>query len=127
MESITLERCFDWLRDERHVSPMISAAATLNRKPSARKFAPFSMALGAGTGRSVDSVTPIPGKRGPSRPTYSLRAGEYAWQVRPAGRFVTSLRCGTWSERGRYTNRGSVRVFRLGVSLLRALISSKYV
>ena len=48
MESFTSERCFDWLRDERHVSPMISAAATLNKKPSARKFAPFSMALGGG-------------------------------------------------------------------------------
>jgi hypothetical protein len=45
MESFRPERCFDWLRDERHVSPMMSAAATLNKKPSARKFAPFSMAL----------------------------------------------------------------------------------
>jgi hypothetical protein len=45
IESFTSERCFDWLRDERHVSPMMSPAATLNKKPSARKFAPFSMAL----------------------------------------------------------------------------------
>ena len=48
MESFTPERCFDWLRDERHVSLMMSAAATLNKKPSARKFAPFSMALRVG-------------------------------------------------------------------------------
>lgn len=45
IESFTPERCFDWLRDERHVSPMMSPAATLNKKPSARKLAPFSMAL----------------------------------------------------------------------------------
>jgi hypothetical protein len=85
------------------------------------------MALRAGTGRSVERVTPSPGKGGLSRRTYSLRGGEYAWQVRPAGRFVISLRCGTWPGRGIYTNHGSVRVFRLGVSLLHALISGKYV
>ncbi len=58
MESFTSERCFDWLRDERHVSPTMSAAATLNKKPSARKFAPFSMALrdGLSVGR-VSQVT----------------------------------------------------------------------
>jgi hypothetical protein len=48
MESFTSERCFDWLRDERHVSLIMSAVATLNKKPSARKFAPLSMALRAG-------------------------------------------------------------------------------
>lgn len=53
MESFTPERCFDWLRDERHVSPKMSAVATLNKKPSARKFAPFSMALSAERSMSV--------------------------------------------------------------------------
>ena len=62
MESFTSERCFDWLRDERHVSPMMSATATLNKKPSARAFAPFSMALRAG-----QSVFLYQGEGGPKR------------------------------------------------------------
>jgi len=78
MESFTPERCFDWLRDERHVSLMMSAAATLNKKPSARKFAPFSMALRVG---------------------WSLKADECAWQVPPTDPFVVSTRNDTWSVR----------------------------
>jgi hypothetical protein len=46
--SSTLSRRLDWFRDVRHVSPSIRAAATVKRKPSARVFAPFSMALKKG-------------------------------------------------------------------------------
>ena len=99
MESFTSERCFDWLRDERHVSLMMSVAATLNKKPSARKFAPFSMALSAE--RSV-RVVPQP-EQGIQTLTWPLREGEYAWQVRPAGPFAASPRSGTWSVRAIHT------------------------
>ena len=43
--SSTSSRRFDWLREERHVSPTIISAATPNKKPSASAFAPFSIAL----------------------------------------------------------------------------------
>ena len=43
--SSTLSRRLDWFRDERHVSPMMRAAATVKRKPSASALAPFSIAL----------------------------------------------------------------------------------
>ena len=36
---------FVWLREERYVSPRISAAATVKRNPSAIAFAPLSIAL----------------------------------------------------------------------------------
>ena len=40
------------LRDERQLSLTISAAATANRNPSARKFAPFSIARDSESGRT---------------------------------------------------------------------------
>lgn len=43
--SSTESRRFDWERELRYVSPSMSAAATLNIKPSAIKLAPWSMAL----------------------------------------------------------------------------------
>jgi hypothetical protein len=43
--SSTVSRLFDWLLEERHCSPMIRPAATVNKKPSASAFAPFSIAL----------------------------------------------------------------------------------
>ena len=87
IESFTSERCFDWLRDERHVSPMMSPAATLNKKPSARKLAPFSMALRVADQSEVNQVdgrlspmnTHLASERGrmclagsPNRPVRSL-------------------------------------------------------
>ena len=43
--SSTVSLRLDCDREERHCSPMIIDAATVNRKPSARKLAPFSTAL----------------------------------------------------------------------------------
>ena len=51
MRSSTSSRRFEELRDERQVSLRMSPAATVKRKPSARKLAPFSIALGAEGGR----------------------------------------------------------------------------
>ena len=88
MESFTSERCFDWLRDERHASPMMSAVATLNKKPSARKFAPFSMALSAE--RSM-SVVPQPGEGIQSSPglrEWANMLGRFAQQARSQPHFV---------------------------------------
>jgi len=50
--SSTLSRRFDCDRDERHASPTISSAATLNKNPSARALAPFSIALASDRGRT---------------------------------------------------------------------------
>jgi len=49
--SSTSSRLRDWLLDERHDSPRMMRAATPNRKPSARAFAPFSIALASERGR----------------------------------------------------------------------------
>ena len=43
--SSTLSLRLDWFREDRHDSPMMRAAATANRKPSAMVLAPFSIAL----------------------------------------------------------------------------------
>lgn len=43
--SSTPSRRLVWFRDDRHASPIMTAAATEKRNPSARAFAPFSTAL----------------------------------------------------------------------------------